>query len=302
MIRVSKLSVVIPVYQANGNLDRLLLALQKVLKTLKLKYEIILVEDGSKDGSWEEIALACSKNTELIGLKLSRNFGQHYAISAGLMESDGDWVVVMDCDLQDQPSEIPNLLRKAGEGFDVVTARRAKRSDVWTKKLYSFLFYSLLGWLTGVRQDPAVANFGIYSRKVIQAINGMPETIRYFPTMVRWVGFQATTLDVVHGPKLRGRSSYTLKKLLNLALDICLANSDKPLRLVVVTGFLVASAGFVFAAHTIYRAFQGEIVVLGYASLLVSIWILSGLIILITGVVGLYVGKSFEGIKQHPVS
>jgi dolichol-phosphate mannosyltransferase len=206
----------------------------------------------------------------------------------------------MDCDLQDRPEEIPKLLSKAYEGYDVVLARRAIRCDGWFKRMSSRMFYGVLEWLTGVKQDPAIANFGVYSDKVIAAINSMPETIRYFPTMVRWVGFKTETVDVEHAGREAGETSYNLRKLLNLALDICLAYSDKPLRIVVGTGFVVSLIGFAFAAYTAVLALEGKIAVLGYASLIVSFWILAGLIIFIVGVVGLYVGKAFEGIKGRP--
>lgn len=294
------LTVVSPVYRAVDSVPRLVSELRGVLGEAGASYEIILVEDGSPDESWSEIRKACAAYPEVIGIKLSRNFGQHYAISAGLSRARGKRVVVMDCDLQDKPLEIPRLLAKSEEGYDVVLARRALRRDNWFKRTRSRIFYGLLGWLTGVKQDPAVANFGVYSDRVIAAINGMHETIRYFPTMVRWVGFRTTTVDVAHSEREQGKSSYSLRKLLNLALDICLAYSDKPLRIVVGTGFVVSFVGFAFAAYTALLALEGKIAVLGYASLIVSLWILSGLIIFIVGVVGLYVGKAFEGIKGRP--
>lgn len=294
------LTVVSPVYRAVESVPKLVQELRRVLGDAGINYEIILVEDGSPDESWSEIRKACAAYPEVVGVKLSRNFGQHYAISAGLSRARGKRVVVMDCDLQDKPSEIPELLAKAGEGYDVVLARRALRRDGWLKRISSKMFYGVLGWLTGVKQDPAIANFGVYSDKVIAAINSMPESIRYFPTMVRWVGFRATTVDVEHAGREAGETSYSLRKLLNLALDICLAYSDKPLRIVVGTGFIVSLIGFVFAAYTVVLAFEGKIAVLGYASLIVSLWILAGLIIFIVGVVGLYVGKAFEGVKRRP--
>jgi glycosyltransferase involved in cell wall biosynthesis len=293
-------SVVSPVYRAETLVPRLTAELHKILRMTGVDYEIILVEDGSPDGSWQAVVRACGQNPRVIGIKLSRNFGQHYAISAGLSRARGRRVIVMDCDLQDQPSEIPKLLAKASEGYDVVLARRALRQDEWLKRMSSRMFYGVLGWLTGVKQDPTIANFGVYSDKVIASINSMPEAIRYFPTMVRWVGFRTATVDVDHAGRKAGKSSYNLRKLLHLALDICLAYSDKPLRIVVGTGFIVSSVGFGFAAYTLILALRGEITVLGYASLIVSLWILSGLTIFIVGVVGLYVGKAFEGIKGRP--
>jgi len=296
----SKITIVSPVYRAANLVPILVRELHAVLSDLTDSYEIILVDDGSPDSDWDAIREQCAQSDRVVGVQLSRNFGQHYAIAAGLSKAKGRWVVVMDCDLQDQPAEIPNLLRKAEQGFDIVLARRAVRQDSWLKRASSISFYRILGYLTGLPQDPAIANFGIYSDKVIAAINTMPETIRYFPTMVSWVGFKRATLDVVHAARPDGKTSYNLKKLLNLAIDICLAYSDKPLRLAVKTGFVISGIGFLFAAYTLVLALLGHIAVLGYASLIVSIWALAGLNILIMGVVGLYVGKSFEGIKRRP--
>lgn len=295
-----KISVVSPVYGAGQLVQDLVTQLRGVLGQVTPNYEIILVEDGSPDSSWLEIQKACANYPEVTGIRLSRNFGQHYAISAGLTRAKGDWIIVMDCDLQDRPSEIPKLLTEAKKGYDIVLARRAVRQDNWFKRASSRMFYCILSYLTGTEQDPTIANFGIYNKKVIATINALPETIRYFPTMVRWVGYRTTKLDVTHAERPKGKTSYNFKKLFHLALDICLANSDKPIRLAVKVGFSVSLIGFIFAIYTAIQALRGEIQVLGYASLLVSMWILSGLIILIVGVVGLYVGKSFEGIKNRP--
>jgi dolichol-phosphate mannosyltransferase len=296
-----EISVVIPVYQAEQLVDELLRQLTSTLGGMGISYEIVLVEDRGPDNSWAEIRKGCAIYSNVRAIRLSRNFGQHYAISAGLLEAKGEWVVVMDCDLQDQPGEIPKLYACANQGNDVVLARRVVRQDTWLKRLSSRLFYGTLAYLTGTEQDASVANFGIYHRKVIAAINSMPESIRYFPTMVRWVGFRSTKLDVAHAMRPEGKTSYSLKKLLNLALDICLANSEKPIRLTIKFGLLVGFVGFIYAIYVAIRALLGEIPVPGYASLLVSLWILSGLMISIIGIVGLYVGKSFEGIKNRPI-
>jgi dolichol-phosphate mannosyltransferase len=296
----SKISVVVPVFRGEATVVELVRRLKAALAAVSARHEIILVDDGSPDGAWEKITGLARRCPGVVGVRLSRNFGQHYAITAGLQRARGEWVVVMDGDLQDRPEEIPALLAKAGQGHDIVLARRAIRRDGWFKRTSSRAFYGLLGWLTGVKQDPAIANFGIYSDKVIAAINSMPETIRYFPTMVRWVGFRTATVDVDHAQREKGKTTYDLRRLLNLGLDICLANSDKPLRIVVGTGFVVSLVGFVFAGYTVLLALKEKISVIGYASLIVSVWILSGLIIFILGVVGLYIGKCFEGVKRRP--
>lgn len=295
------LSIISPVYRAENLLPELTRRIEASIASITTDYEIVLVEDASPDLSWAVIEQLAATNPRIKGIKLSRNFGQHYAITAGLDASKGDWVVVMDCDLQDRPEEIPALYSKAREGFDVVLARRANRQDGLFKRLSSKLFYRTLAWLTGSHQDETIANFGIYSRNVINEIIGMRESIRYFPTMVRWVGFRQTTLDVAHAPNEERGSSYNFKRLFNLALDIMLAYSDKPIRLTVKFGFLVALSGFLFAIFTGIRYLKGDIIVAGYASLIISLWVLTGFILVTLGMVGLYIGKTFEGVKKRPI-
>ncbi|GAA3951427.1 glycosyltransferase family 2 protein [Hymenobacter algoricola] len=295
------MSIVSPVYRADTMLDELVARIVASVAPITDSFEIILVDDRSPDNSWAGIQKQVSLDSRVKGLRLSRNFGQHRAITAGLDHSRGEWVVVMDCDLQDRPEEIPALLAKAQEGSDMVLARRFQRQDTFFKRLFSQLFYGTLGYLTGSRQDSAIANFGIYHRKVIDAICAMRESARYFPTMARWVGFRVNTLNVEHAERAEGTSSYNFKRLVNLALDIILAYSDKPLRLTVKAGLVISATAFLGAIYMLVRAIEGKIQVLGYASLIVSIWFFSGLIILIMGVIGLYLGKTFEGVKNRPI-
>jgi dolichol-phosphate mannosyltransferase len=295
------LSIVSPVYRAEQTLEPLVLRIKQTVRQVTSDFEMILVEDASPDSSWAEIERLAKIHPEIVGIKLSRNFGQHYAITAGLDHANGDWVVVMDCDLQDRPEEIPALFQKAQEGFEVVLARRANRQDGFFKRLSSKLFYRTLAWLTGSHQDETIANFGIYHQKVIHQIIAMRESIRYFPTMVRWVGFRQTSIDVIHAANEERGSSYNFRRLFNLALDIMLAYSDKPIRLTVKLGLLVAFTGFLFAIFTLIRYLQGHIIVAGYASLIISLWMLTGFLLITLGMVGLYVGKTFEGVKKRPI-
>jgi glycosyltransferase involved in cell wall biosynthesis len=295
------ISVVVPVYGCEKCLHDLYSRLLNALRIIKQDYEIILVNDSSPDSAWTIIKQIASGDPKVIGLNLSRNFGQHYAITAGIANSKGDWVIVMDCDTQDRPEEIPNLFEKAKQGFDIVLAKRSNRQDKFLKKLFSKLFYSLLSYVTSTRQDHSVANFGIYHRKVINAILEMKDSIRYFPTMVSWVGFQSTTIEVVHAERSEGRTSYSFKKLAKLAIDIVLSFSDKPLRLTVKFGLLISFLSLLCAIYYVYKYFNGEIIVLGWASLVISIWFLSGVIILVLGVIGLYLGKTFENVKGRPM-
>jgi glycosyltransferase involved in cell wall biosynthesis len=298
-----EISIVSPVYRAEGMVAELVGRITAALEGMGVAFEIILVEDGSPDRSWEEIAAACGRDIRVRGLRLSRNFGQHKAITAGLDHACGRWTVVMDCDLQDRPEEIPRLYARAQMGFDIVVASRHERKDGLLKRLSSSLFYRILGFLTGTLQDASVANFGIYSQRVVREICGMRESIRYFPTMVQWVGFERHLMPVEHAARTAGPSSYSFGKLFQLALDIMLATSDKPLRLTVQFGFIVASIGLLTAAWTFINWWLGNLSAnpLGYASLFFSLWLLSGFILMTLGMVGLYVGKTFEGVKNRPI-
>lgn len=295
------ISIISPVYNAENIIEILVNRITENVEKITNDFEIILVEDDGPDNSWEVIEASAKKNEKIVGIKLSRNFGQHYAITAGLDSAKGEWIIVMDCDLQDKPEEIISLYNKAQEGYDIVLARRHNRNDNFIKKTFSKLFYGVLGYLTGSNQDSSIANFGIYHRNVIEAVISMKESIRYFPTMIKWVGFKSTKLDVQHDSRLEGETSYNFKKLTNLALDIILAYSDKPIRLLIKFGIIVTSASFLIALYYAFRWISGEITIMGYTSLIISIWLLSGIIISTLGIIGLYVGKTFEGVKKRPI-
>lgn len=294
------ISIVSPVYRAENIVSELVKQVREAVQTITEDFEIILVNDASPDASWERIKDECQLDKRVKGINLSRNFGQHYAITAGLNYAKGEWVVVMDCDLQDRPDEIPNLYRKAQEGYDSVFAQRKVRSDGFLKTNLSRLFYKLFSYLTETKQDASVANFGIYHHKVIEALLSMKDQIRFFPTMVQWVGFRKYYLPVKHSERFEGKSSYNFKSLTRLALNSILAFSDKPLRLTVKLGFSIALISFVVMLIYFIMYFTGAIKVLGFTSLIISFWFLSGIIIFILGFVGLYIGKVFEKVKDRP--
>jgi polyisoprenyl-phosphate glycosyltransferase len=296
-----QISVVTPVYGCKSCLHELYSKLVQTIGTITDNFEIIFVNDNSPDQAWDTIVEIATGDKRVKGINLSRNFGQHYAIHAGLENASGEWVVVMDCDLQDQPEEILKLYSKAQSGFDIVLAQRIERKDTFFKRMFSKAFYSVLGYLTETKQDSSVANFGIYHKKVVAAILSMQDKIKYFPAMVRWVGFKLTAIEVEHQARGAGETSYNLGKLLRMALDIILAFSDKPLRLTVKFGFVISSCAFVAAIIQIIRYFKGDISVAGFTSIIISIWFLGGIMILILGIVGLYIGKTFDRVKDRPV-
>lgn len=296
-----EISVVSPVYRAQALLPELASRLDQVLGAMGVSYEIVLVDDRSPDDSWTVLKELAEKRPSIKAHRLSRNFGQHYAITAGLGLAKGKWIVVMDCDLQDRPEEIPALYAKALEGSDAVVARRAQRQDKWSKRMSSKLYYSTFSYLTDTVQDPAVANFGIYHRKVVDAILSMKDAIRYFPTMLQWVGFDRVYLDVTHDARAEGESSYNWTSLFALAFNNILAFSDKPLRLTVRLGFYISAISMSIGVFYLVQYILGEIDVLGFASLIISISFFSGMIIMILGIIGLYLGKVFEKVKGRPM-
>lgn len=295
-----KFSVVSPVYKAEKIVPELVRRIVENISTLSEDYEVILVCDGSPDNSWSSIVNECSKNKKVVGINLSRNFGQHYAITAGLHFATGEWVVVMDCDLQDRPEEIPKLYAKALEGFDSVFAQRIERQDSFLKRLSSALFYKVFSFLTDSKQDCSVANFGIYHRKVINSVLSMGDSIRYFPFMVQWVGFRKYYLPVVHDEREKGRSSYSLFKLLRLAGDNMIGFSEKPLRLMLRLGFIVVIGALLVALYYLLKYCLGLVHVSGFTTLVISLWLLAGIVIMLIGVVGIYIGKIFDRVKGRP--
>jgi dolichol-phosphate mannosyltransferase len=264
-------------------------------------YHVVLVDDGSADASWGVIENICSSEKNIRAIKLSRNFGQHHAITAGLDHCTGEWVVVMDCDLQDKPEEIERLYQKAQEGYEIVFARRIHRKDSFSKKLLARIFYKIFSYLTGIKYDGKVGNFGIYSAKVIDTLKKMKEPLRAFSPMVRWVGFSKAFIEVEHGERYNGKSTYNYSKIITLASDIILSYSDKPLRLIVRMGFLISCISFLVGLYYLVQYLSGRILVSGYTSIIISIWFLGGLIILNLGVLGLYISKIFTGIKDRPL-
>jgi dolichol-phosphate mannosyltransferase len=294
------ISIVSPVYRAENIVDKLVEEIIRFITPITRDFEIILVEDGSPDNSWQKIEENCKKNTRVKGVKFSRNFGQHYAITAGLTRAEGEWVIVMDCDLQDRPDQFAKLYEKAQEGYDIVFARRILRTDGFLKKLSSKLFYRVFSFLTDTKQDSSIANFGIYHRKIIVAILSMKDHIRYFPTMLQWVGFKKAYVDVEHGEREEGKSSYSWKKLFQLAWNNIIAFSDKPLRLTIQFGLLISILSGLVGFFYVLRYVFGKITVSGFASIIISIWFLSGIVIFILGMLGVYLSKVFEKVKDRP--
>lgn len=295
-----EISIVSPVYRAETIIDNLVDRIVAAVSKLTDNYEIILVEDCGPDNSWGKIQENCSKNPKVKGVKLSRNYGQQHAIQAGLDISNGEYIITMDCDLQDQPEEIEKLLSKSKEGYEIVVASRKNRQDDFFKKFLSRIFYSTLGYLTETKQDRTVANFVCYQRKAVEAMAKVKDHNRYYPMLQQLVGFNHGKVEIEHAEREDGSSSYSFGKRLRLAMDTILTFSDKPLRLTVKFGVMLSFLSICAALTMVVLYVFSDVLAEGWASLALLISFFSGIIISVLGMVGLYVGRTFESVKQRP--
>jgi polyisoprenyl-phosphate glycosyltransferase len=294
-----QLSVVIPVYGCADCLTALHERLTRSVKQVTDRYELVLVDDRSVDDGWSVLRRLAREDPHVRAFRLSRNFGQDAAITAGLAQARGRWAVVMDCDLQEAPEDIPRLWAAAGEGYDIVrTVRRGWRHSPFRRA--TSRVYRRLTLETDVRPD--YSNLSLMSRRVIDAFLRLRDRDREFMIALDWLGFDSTAIEIDHHERHAGESGYNLHRLVRVALDGMFFRSTVLLRLVVLLGFLVALAGIVIAAFEVVDYFaEPNNTVPGYTSLAVLLLVLAGFIIVSVGVVGLYVGRIFEQVKDRPL-
>lgn len=295
------ISIVIPVYGAPDTLKELYSSLVIVLEKEKQEFEIILINDACPQGSWLKTVELCELDKRVKGINLVRNFGQHNAMSCGLNMAKGDYIVVMDCDLQDDPVHITSFLKKAQEGYEVIIARRKIKKVSIIKRLQSWIFYKLLKIFLDVKMSHEVGNYGMYSRRVICEINKIQDRIRFFPYLVSWTGFERAFIDVTQNFRQEGESSYSFIKSLKLAFEFSIMSSSRPLIWSVFLGILCSLISFLIGAIFIGRYFLYGMAPSGWTSLSVSILFSTGLILFNIGVLGVYLGKVFEQGKQRPL-
>lgn len=293
-------SVVIPVYGCKGALPELYNRLTDTLTGICEDYEIILVNDGCPQNSWETVEKLCKMDNHVIGIELSRNFGQMKAILAGLDYSSGKWIVVMDCDLQDRPEDIKRLFEKANEGYDVVIARRIKRRDSFFKSLVSKMFYRVYDFATDGNYDGSLCNFSVVKKEVIKNYRKMREQHRGYVMYLNWLGFRHTVVEVERDPRFEGESSYTFKKRCMMALDLLTSQSDKILRLSVGVGLVMTFVSVIAIIYILIQYFTVHVSP-GWTSIVIINFLIGGLMIMTIGVVGIYVGNIFMQTKERPL-
>jgi polyisoprenyl-phosphate glycosyltransferase len=295
-----EISVVVPVYGCADCVDHLHARLTAVLRELGRPYEIVFVDDRSPDGAWTRLRDLAAGDDHVRALRLSRNFGQHVAITAGIAESSGQWIVVMDCDLQDPPEEIPNLYARAQEGFDIVFAKRRSRRLPLLRRLGNRVYFWLRRTLTGVDLATEYANLSIMSRKAADAFLSLKDAHRNFLLMLYWLGFDQGSIEFEQPDRYAGRSSYTFRGLLRVATDALFFHTTVLLAGIVYLGFTVALASVALAIFFIVSHFTQHSYP-GWTSIIVILLLIGGFIIISTGVAAMYIGKVFEQVKDRPL-
>jgi dolichol-phosphate mannosyltransferase len=295
-----ELSIVVPVYGCRDCLDQLHQELNKAVKSITSSYELVFVDDRSPDGSWPVLEKLAAADPRVKAVRLSRNFGQHAAITAGLANSQGEWTVVMDCDLQDPPGAIPGLYARAKEGFDLVLARRKQRTHSAFRLALAKGYFRLLNTFMGTDIDGAYGTFSILNRKVVDAYLSLGERDRHYLFVLYWLGFEHGTIEVDHQDRAAGTSSYTLGRLLRHAVSGVFFQTTNLLLYIVYLGFIVAGLGVAGALYLVYLYVTAHPPA-GFTSLAVLILIIGGFIITSTGVTGLYIGRVFQQVKARPL-
>ena len=297
---MTHLSVVIPVLNEVALIEELINRVKLNVKKITSDFEIIIVDDGSMDGTWQKIKTAGTAEERIKGIKFSRNFGHHFAITAGLQKAKGDWVVVMDGDLQDRPEVIPDLYRKALEGFDGVFVLRQERQEKFVYLFTQRLFYLILNLLSGIDFDYRKANFSIISRKVVDAFKQFHEYSRFYGSTIKWLGFEYAEIRAVHGTRFAGKSSYSIKSRMKLASDIIFSFSDRPLKYSIVIGLLISCTSVLSSIWIAISALRWGFSVVGWASVMTIILFVSGIMLIMIGIVGIYIGRIFQEVKNRP--
>jgi glycosyltransferase involved in cell wall biosynthesis len=297
------ISVVSPVYMAEKILPVLCERLNSVLTQMTDRFEIILVCDGSPDNSWSVMRELVQKYPQLKVVNLSRNFGQHYAITAGMDLARGDWTVVMDCDLQDRPEDIPQLFAKLDDGYDMVVARRINRQHKWWKRVTSSLYFKVFNLLSGLNLDGSVGNFRIMSRGVVDGFCSMRETYRMFAGMIDWVGFRTGYIDVQHSERYEGESSYNLARLVRMAMDGMISFSNRPLYISIGLGIGLSLLSTIYGTYLIARYLLSPETfgVPGWLTTVTTNIFIGGLLLLNQGIIGIYLGRLYNQAKQRPL-
>jgi len=296
-----ELSVVVTIYNAEKSLPELTERLVKVCSGLTETFEIIYVDDRSPDNSWMVLCYLSEQFSTVKSIRFNRNFGQHTAISAGLHQACGQYVVMMDGDLQDEPEIIEKLYRKIKkENSQIIYVRRIDRKDDSSKKLSSLLYNYIFSKLSGIKSDPKIGTYRIMTKKVVDSFCQFPEVNKYIGGVFYWMNFTPSYLDAEHKERKYGKSNYTLRKMIKLATNGIVSYSNKPLTLSIYFGLICSILSFLMGLIFIFRKIVYDISITGYSSIIVSIYFLSGIVLMVLGVIGKYIAMIYEQSRSRP--
>jgi len=299
---MADISVVIPVFNEENNIQELYLRLIKVLNSLSDNYEIIFVDDGSIDNSFKIIKNLSLSDDKVKYIQLSRNFGHQIAVTAGLDNTSGDKVVIIDADLQDPPEVIIELYEKLLDDYDVVYAKRKERKgDSFFKKITAKIFYRILSKITSIDIPIDTGDFRIMNKKVVEVLKNMPEQNKFIRGQISWAGFRQTHINYVRVERFAGETGYNYSKMIRFAKDGITAFSDFPLKMVTLMGFLVAIIAFGVMIYALYSKYILGGAVPGWASLMISMLFLGGVQLIGIGIIGEYIGRIASNVKNRPL-
>ncbi|MGB3655539.1 MAG: glycosyltransferase family 2 protein [Rivularia sp. (in: cyanobacteria)] len=297
-----EISVVIPVYNEESNLDYLFERLTTTLDKLNIKYEIICINDGSKDNTLKCLIQHHYSNPVIKVINLSRNFGKEAALSAGIDFANGAAIIPIDADLQDPPELIGEMIDKWHEGYDVVYGtRRSRQGDSWIKRFTANIFYKIIGRIGHVQIPPNTGDFRLLDRRAVEAVKRMPEKTRFMKGIFSWVGFKQTSIFYDRPNRYKGTTKWNYWRLWNFAIDGITSFSLLPLKVWSYIGVIFSLTAFLYAGVLIIRTLLFGIDVPGYASLMVVILFLGGVQLLTLGIIGEYIGRIFEEVKNRPL-
>ncbi|WP_299255821.1 glycosyltransferase family 2 protein [uncultured Cytophaga sp.] len=296
------LSVIIPIFNEEANIAILYTRINKVLEPMNITYELIFVNDGSKDTSIQLIEALSLNNPQVKYIDFSRNFGHQIAVTAGLEHSIGKRIVIIDADLQDPPELILDLYKKMDEDYQVVYARRKSRNgESLLKKLTAKLFYRILSSITSIDIPVDTGDFRIIDRKVVEVLKQMPEQEKYLRGQIAWVGFKQTYIEYEREERFGGKTGYTYKKMFKFAMDGITSFSDFPLKFASMAGFIVSFFAFIVMLYSLYSKFVLKDTVQGWTSIMLSVMFIGGIQLICIGIIGEYISRIGNNIKKRPL-
>jgi polyisoprenyl-phosphate glycosyltransferase len=296
-------SIIIPIYNEQENLPELYNRLRLIIDTLEGKSELVLIDDGSKDNSLKLLEELNQQDSRVHYLSFARNFGHQIAVTAGLNYAQGKAMIVMDADLQDPPEIIPELITKWQEGYHVVYAQRVSRKqENWLKRLMAYTYYRILNRFTDVTIPTDTGDFCLMSREVVNILNSMPEKHRYIRGLRAWIGFPQTAVKFNRDPRFAGEVKYTFTKSLKLGIDGIISLSRKPLKIATYLGLLTALlAIFMMILVLLWRVYQAPDQLVGYAMITIAMFFLGAVQLICLGILGEYIGRIYDEVKQRPI-